>query len=1018
MAYLGSSRINKVLRGLQIGGAVLIVCYCAVIFTMVATTPDLRLRVLLSDNDHDNIRTDPPGVVIRETPQIQVHGPQPHAGDILVRIAGWPIGHFSDFSRAILKLRSLTIPPGGGGLPTGTDPLEHDLPRIVEWEDGSRAVEVVYRHPGETTLLRTYVILQSIPAWEILLSLIWFICQLAIFSVGALAFWRRSFDRHASLFLGMCTATLGAFVAGFHWWLVCGSYWLTIPFVASSLVVPVVTLHFFLEFPHAKAWVARWRGWAWLLYIPAAIAFVGFLLAHTGLWIAIAWGPETIRVEASLALLRWLRAGTYAYVVLAALYFVGTMSALIHSVATTKNPVERSQIGPIVAAAFVASVCIAYTLGLAVISREAFALGGGRIPMFLASLVFMFAYAVGMARYKLMLIDQLITRGMWYSFASSGATLTVSLLIAATALSTTFWRQQLTDLQAGVLATLFVLIVVVLIFLRDQWQRWVDRRFFREKYRLDRALQRMNEAVGRLSEPNFLSDRMLASCCEAMQAEWAAVYGRSGRTNEFRLMSAQAVSSSQPMQFQAPGEFLKALATDSMLHLVSPGKRDDLTPTQEALRLLRADLVHSMELDGELVGVVVLGPKRGEQLYSAEDLTFLTALGQMTAVALRYARVHQDIAQLNEDLRRKADRIAQQQQQIAVLQAEVMANRGEIKPAAAHDELRRDAILGSSPSLMSVLDTVRKVAASETSVLIRGESGTGKELLARAIHESSPRRSGPLISVHCAALAEGILESELFGHVKGAFTGAQTDRRGRFELAEGGTLFLDEVGDIPLETQVKLLRVLQERSFEPVGSGQTRRVDVRVITATHRNLEELIREGRFREDLYYRLNVVSLTLPPLRERPEDILELAMHFLKRGAQRNARPMPQLDDDVVYALRSYGWPGNVRELENALERALVLSDGILIRLEDLPPLVRQVTTRKGGATGKPALNSTSDIQPLAKYLPLRDNASLEAEDERNQLRDALQASGGNKARAARLLGLPRSTFFSKLKKHSLD
>ncbi|MBX3450728.1 MAG: sigma-54-dependent Fis family transcriptional regulator [Planctomycetaceae bacterium] len=435
-----------------------------------------------------------------------------------------------------------------------------------------------------------------------------------------------------------------------------------------------------------------------------------------------------------------------------------------------------------------------------------------------------------------------------------------------------------------------------------------------------------------------------------------------------------------------------------------------MTPEQTGLRTLKAEAIHSLDLDGELMGLVVLGPKRGGQLYTAEDLTFLTALGQITAVALRCARIHQDIAQLNEELRRKVDRIAQQDQKIALLQAELNATR-EVSAPAVLDSLRRESILGSSTSLSAVLDTASKVAASDTSVLIRGESGTGKELMARAIHENSGRRGGPLISVHCAALAEGLLESELFGHVKGAFTGAHSDRRGRFEMAEGGTLFLDEVGDIPLVTQVKLLRVLQERQFEPVGSGQTVSVNVRLIAATHRNLEQLIRDGRFREDLYYRLNVVSLTLPPLRDRQEDILELAMHFLKRAALKNGRPMPQLADDVVYLLRAYRWPGNVRELENAIERAVVVSDGVTIQPHDLPPIV----WKEG-----PDLMDSDRLDGLPKQDSSRDAEAWTFESEsaeRQRLIDMLRTCRGNKARAARELGLPRSTFFSKLKKYAI-
>ena len=324
-----------------------------------------------------------------------------------------------------------------------------------------------------------------------------------------------------------------------------------------------------------------------------------------------------------------------------------------------------------------------------------------------------------------------------------------------------------------------------------------------------------------------------------------------------------------------------------------------------------------------------------------------------------------------------------------------------------------------------MIELARKVAASPSAVLIRGESGTGKELLAEAIHAASPRAARPFVKVHCAALSQSLLESELFGHVKGAFTGADRDRVGRFEQANGGTLFLDEIGDINLEVQTKLLRVLQEMSFERVGSSQPIAVDVRILAATHQDLEALIRAGRFREDLYYRLNVISLRTPSLRERKEDIFELAVHFLGRHAQRIGKPVTHLDDEAVEALVAYDWPGNIRELENVIERAVVLADGPAVTLDDLPAEVRQPAPPPA-----PAERSRPSPSPPGRGPPPRpdwgepaDRTSRTDGDaefvafERQRLLDALDEARGNKSEAARLLGMPRSTFFSKLKKHGL-
>ena len=244
-----------------------------------------------------------------------------------------------------------------------------------------------------------------------------------------------------------------------------------------------------------------------------------------------------------------------------------------------------------------------------------------------------------------------------------------------------------------------------------------------------------------------------------------------------------------------------------------------------------------------MTGFVALGAKPNATAYTAEDVTFLTAINRITSVALHCAKVHEDITRLNEELQRKTDRIGEQRRQITLLESEVAGFSDAPDARTQQLDLRRDLIRGRSPAIREVLKTVRKVSPSDASVLIRGESGTGKELLARTIHENSARHDQPLISVHCAALAPSLLESEIFGHVRGAFTGATADKQGRFAAADGGTLFLDEVGDIPLEVQIKLLRVLQERSFEPVGGAESVSVDVRLVAATHQNLERLISEG-------------------------------------------------------------------------------------------------------------------------------------------------------------------------------
>jgi transcriptional regulator with GAF, ATPase, and Fis domain len=311
-----------------------------------------------------------------------------------------------------------------------------------------------------------------------------------------------------------------------------------------------------------------------------------------------------------------------------------------------------------------------------------------------------------------------------------------------------------------------------------------------------------------------------------------------------------------------------------------------------------------------------------------------------------------------------------------------------------------------------LLQLVKKVAASPAAVLIRGESGTGKELLARALHENSPRAGKPLIKVNCSALSPGLLESELFGHVKGAFTHALRDKAGRFELANGGTLFLDEIGDISPEVQTKLLRVLQEKTFERVGSSEPVHVDVRIIAATHQDLEQLIEQERFRKDLYYRLNVIPIAVPPLRQRCEDIPELTLHFLKQHAQQCGKHIEQVDDEAMVLLKSYDWPGNIRQLENVLQRAVVVAEGPAITVADLPgELVEEIDRQEELS---PTKNGDSDQELTG----IRGEREERDRRERERLVRALAAAHGNKSEAARALGLARSTLVSRLKKLGLS
>ena len=353
--------------------------------------------------------------------------------------------------------------------------------------------------------------------------------------------------------------------------------------------------------------------------------------------------------------------------------------------------------------------------------------------------------------------------------------------------------------------------------------------------------------------------------------------------------------------------------------------------------------------------------------------------------------------------------------QAALAEVEQLKNRLQLENRYLREEIgergsARD-IVGASPALRDVLRKIDMVAATSTAVLIQGETGTGKELVARALHERSPRRDRPLVKLNCAAMSAGLVESELFGHTKGAFTGATDRRIGRFELADGGTLFLDEVSELPLDTQTKLLRVLQEGEFEPVGSSKTLRPDVRVVAATNRDLQADIAAGRFRADLYYRLNVFPIDVPPLRARQEDIPLLAEHFMVRAARRLGRPLQRIAPDTLERLQAHPWPGNIRDLQNVIERAAILSTGEELRVDwELEPAPRNCIALVPAGSG--------DVPGRAPTAVPRDGTLLSLyELERQHFIAVLRKTGGvieGPKGAARLLNLKASTTRFRIRK----
>lgn len=1038
----------------------LVVAYSVAVLWYVATFPDIGVRCLLP-HEPDEYR--PGGVEIRQFSQTSVK-PAPQEGNRLISVNRHPVNTFLDVIDQMVALRSAKIPPGGQ-LPPGSDPAEltsASVPGLVEiyGADSSapseRLVELQFRVPASSQpdlVNRVYVPVRPVPIYDISLTIIWFVCQLAILSVAFTAYWIRPFDRIAQNFCLMCCFSMGAFVGGFHWWMLVGNPLLNIPFILCATILPSMVLNFFLVFPEEPEFYRDHRGYVkTLIFSPTLVMAAALVVAYWSSWclngrsddngvlnafqklavvsktLATGAGLSPDLIAMSTGLLYVLRVLVQVAIVVGSVCFVGTVVQLSASLMRIQSPRERRQVMTILLASLAATIPIAYTLYLAFFRKVEFALGKAQLPMFIASMLFMAAYAHGMLRHRLMLTDDASGRSRRYELMSllvSGGFATCLALSGITAHAYNLPLNLSTAQQIG-LFLILLLAAALTLWLRDRLQGAVDRWYFSEKYQLDRTRQQLNRVAGYLADPGSMAELTLRTCQDIIDAASASMYAREA-SGGFRLIGSRAAS--PPAELLRADQIPARDPDELVIQRVPSMNRESMSPAQRLLHDLKAELVCFLEDENGLHGLIVIGRRREGTAYTAEDIAFLHAMGQMSVLALHSSQAHQTMARHDAELKVKMERIADQQRQLSILRAELtnlQVDAGQSPASASDTEFNRGGIRGNSPALVEILNQVRKIARSPSTALIRGESGTGKESLARVIHLNSDRAAAPLVCVNCAALSSSLLESELFGHVKGAFTGAHADKVGRFLSANGGTLFLDEIGDISAETQVKLLRVLQERCFEPVGSDKTIQIDVRLIAATNRNLEDLIAQGQFREDLYYRLNVVTLTLPPLRERRDDLIELLFLFLNRYAQKSRKQIRQVDPDALAALEHHPWPGNIRELENAVERAVLLADSDIITLADLPAEIRR-SARKPPVTA--ASKATSAQLPTTAELGVTAADSWTArtitipetigsDEEERLLRDVLRAAAGNKAQAARRLNLPRSTFYSKCKKYGIQ
>ncbi len=451
---------------------------------------------------------------------------------------------------------------------------------------------------------------------------------------------------------------------------------------------------------------------------------------------------------------------------------------------------------------------------------------------------------------------------------------------------------------------------------------------------------------------------------------------RTARNFEEKSLPEEQVQASRKVLRDVTGSGESVLITDAL---------SDPNWSSESIQdlALRSICCVPLTIRSTVAGALYLENRRVAGIFGPAEQKYLEAIASLAAIALDNARLYQEVE----------------------VKKEALKEENAMLKIALREPERFEGFIGSSPGMQKVFHLIRRVADSRVNVLVRGESGTGKEMVGRTIHDLSPRREGPFVQVNCAAIPETLLESEFFGIARGTATGVDA-RMGRFEQADGGTLFLDEIGDMGLTLQAKILRVVQERVFERVGGREPISVDVRIVAATNKNLEQAVAEGTFREDLFFRLNVVPIVLPPLRERRSDVPALADLFLHRFAEENGRPARSFSREARDCLMAHSWPGNVRELENAVAQAVILSEGTRIETHDLPPAIRDAHMPAAAAGEAPAHDGPRTLEDAA------------AEAERKAILAALAEVDWNRQAAADRLSVSRVTLYKKMKRYGIE